>query len=133
MKHQSHLNAACRRHFHATFAVDPVTLSTCKLVRATSPNVKVQHAFVGVAGRCTGNLDDLTKDPGVEVAAICDVKRTALERVTERFPKIRKQVKLSRLAQGASKLTWILHRVNRQHLIFSSPVSPFGPIPILAA
>ncbi len=35
----------------------------------------------------------------MEVAAICDVNRTTLDRVSERFPKARKQVDLRRLVE----------------------------------
>jgi hypothetical protein len=99
MKQHSNRNSANRRQFLATAAACTATLTTSKLVRASSANDKLRLAFVGVGGRGAGNLEEMIKDPGVEVAAICDVNRTTLDRVAERFPKARKQVDLRRFVE----------------------------------
>jgi predicted dehydrogenase len=99
MKQHSNRNSANRRHFLATAAACTATLSSTKLVRASSANDKLRVAFVGVGGRGAGNLEEMIKDSGVEVAAICDVNRTTLDRVAERFPKARKQVDLRRFVE----------------------------------
>lgn len=99
MKNHSNPKSANRRQFLATAAACTATLSSSKLVRASSANDKLRLAFVGVGGRGAGNLEEMIKDPGVEVAAICDVNRTTLYRVAERFPKARKQVDLRRFVE----------------------------------
>lgn len=104
MKHQSHLNTASRRRFLTTAAACTTTLSASNLARAISPNDKLRLAFIGVGGRGAGNLEEMIKDPGVEVAAICDVNRTTLDRVSERFPKARKQVDLRRLVEDLNDI-----------------------------
>lgn len=99
MKQNSLHQLASRRRFLTTVAACTTTLSASKLARAISPNDKLRLAFIGVGGRGAGNLEEMIKDPGVEVAAICDVNRTTLDRVSERFPKARKQVDLRRLVE----------------------------------
>lgn len=89
-----------RRDFLATAAACTATLATSKLTRAVSANDKLRLAFIGVGGRGGGNLEEMVKDPGVQVAAICDVHQGTLDRVAERFPSARKYTDFRRLADA---------------------------------
>jgi len=89
-----------RRQFLATATACTATLASSRLAQACSANDKFNIAFVGVGGRGGGNLEEMVKDSGVNVAAICDVNKATLDRVSERFPKARKYVDLRRLCDG---------------------------------
>ncbi len=86
-----------RRHFLVTAAACTAACASTNLVRGAAANDKLRLAFVGVGGRGGGNLSEMVKDPGVEVAAICDINRTTLDRVAERYPSARTYIDLRRL------------------------------------
>lgn len=100
MQRNPTLSSLDRRQFLATATACTATLATDRLARACSANDKFNIAFVGVGGRGGGNLEEMIKDPGVNVAAICDVNKGTLDRVSERFPKARKYVDLRRLCDA---------------------------------
>ena len=100
MQRNPTLGSLDRRQFLATATACTATLATDRLARACSANDKFNIAFVGVGGRGGGNLEEMIKDPGVNVAAICDVNKGTLDRVSERFPKARKYVDLRRLCDA---------------------------------
>ena len=100
MQRNPTLGSLDRRQFLATATACTATLATNRLARACSANDKFNIAFVGVGGRGGGNLEEMIKDPGVNVAAICDVNKGTLDRVSERFPKARKYVDLRRLCDA---------------------------------
>ena len=62
-----------------------------------SANDKLNLAFVGVGGRGGGNLQEMVADPGVHVAAICDVNEGTLEGVAAKYPTARKYTDFRKL------------------------------------
>ena len=62
-----------------------------------SANDKLNLAFVGVGGRGGGNLQEMVADPGVHVAAICDVNEGTLEAVAAKYPTARKYTDFRKL------------------------------------
>jgi predicted dehydrogenase len=97
-----------RRDFLATAAACTATLATSKLTKAASANDRLRLAFIGVGGRGGGNLEEMVKDPGVQVAAICDVHQGTLDRVAERFPDARKYTDFRRLADALKDIDAIV-------------------------
>jgi predicted dehydrogenase len=77
-------------------------------VNAISPNDKLNLAFVGVGGRGGSNLEEMIKDGGVNVAAICDVDGNTLDRVSERFPMARKTNDLRKLLDKLSDVDGVV-------------------------
>jgi predicted dehydrogenase len=61
------------------------------ILRADSPNERVNLAFIGVGGRGGGNLRTMTSQEhvGVNVVALCDVNEQHLGRAAEMFPQAR--------------------------------------------
>ncbi len=59
------------------------------ILRAGSPNKKLNLAFIGAGGRGGSNLRSMTKDPDVNVVALCDVNRNNLAKAAEQFPNAR--------------------------------------------
>lgn len=56
------------------------------LVRAASPNGKLNHACIGVGGMGWGDLQNLAAHPRVRIAALCDVDGDALARAKSNHP-----------------------------------------------
>ncbi len=69
-----------RRDFiqQGSLAVTTSLLATRGL-HAQSPTKKVRLAFIGVGGRGAANLKEMTKDPDVQVVALCDVNGRNLD------------------------------------------------------
>jgi len=67
-------------------------LAGSRLTKAVSANDKLNIAFVGVGGRGGGNLHEMVADPGVHVAAICDVNQGTLQGVSARYPQAKTYV-----------------------------------------
>lgn len=59
------------------------------ILRAGSPNGKLNLAFIGAGGRGGSNLRTMVKDPDVNVVALCDVNRNNLAKAAEQFPNAR--------------------------------------------
>jgi hypothetical protein len=76
--------------------------------RAVAASDKVNLAFVGVGGRGKRNLIELTKDPAVQVAAICDVNPTTLAQVADQYPHARKHVDLRRLVDDLKDIDGVV-------------------------
>ena len=49
-----------------------------------APNERIVMAGVGMGGRGSGVLNEFMSDPGVQVVAVCDVKKDALEGIKNR-------------------------------------------------
>ena len=96
MRHTQHLQ---RRPFLQGLAavVGGAAVASSSSLKAKSANDRLNLAFVGVGGRGGANLEELTKDGGVNVAAICDVNGNTLAQVGERFPMATKYTDFRRL------------------------------------
>ena len=77
-------------------------LTGSRLTRAVSANDKLNIAFVGVGGRGGGNLQEMVADPGVHVAAICDVNQGTLQGVSSRYPQAKTYVDFRKLMDDLS-------------------------------
>jgi predicted dehydrogenase len=80
------------------------TLVATSSVHAASANDKLNLAFIGIGGRGGSNLEDLIKDGDVNVAAICDVNESHVDRVSQRFPSARKYADFRRLLDNLSDI-----------------------------
>ena len=84
-------NSLTRRDFvKQTAGAGALILGAPAILKAGSPNGKLNLAFIGVGGRGGSNLATMTKDPDVNVVAICDVNRNNLASAAKRFPNARK-------------------------------------------
>lgn len=83
-----------RRHFlQSSLAASSVLmLGAPSILKASSPNSKLNLAFIGVGGRGGGNLATIAGVPDVKVVALCDVNRNNLQRAAEKFPDARTYV-----------------------------------------
>ncbi len=81
-----------RRDFLQASTVAAATLATPSLLRAKSPNEKLNLAFIGVGGRGGSNLKTMTRQShvGVNVVALCDVNQQNLGIASKLFPEARK-------------------------------------------
>src|SRR5579884_784101 len=63
-------------------------------VRPASANEKLNVAFIGVTGKGTDNLNNVTKAGGdsVNVVALCDVDEGHLDEASKRFPNAKRHV-----------------------------------------
>ena len=59
------------------------------LVRAASPNGKLNHADIGVGGMGWNDFNNFLAHPKVNIAAICDVDANHLKRAAEKAPDAR--------------------------------------------
>ncbi len=55
---------------------------TASALRAAGSNDRIAVGFIGLGAMGSGNLGFAMKQPGLQVAALCDVKQDALERAT---------------------------------------------------
>src|SRR5260370_12716167 len=72
-----------RRTF--TAAASALALSAVSATRVYGANEKVRVGFIGVANRGTQVLDAFLKLDDIQVTAICDVDKTALDRTSEKL------------------------------------------------
>ena len=77
-----------RRSFIKTTAASSLTFSG--LLRADTPNKKVNHAAVGCDGQGGSDLGNIASHPMVNVAALCDVDSNKLAAAGEKYPNARK-------------------------------------------
>ena len=85
-----------RRRFLAKSTQAAATLAIANLIlrpnrssgapRRLSPNEKLNLAFIGVAGRGSDNLGELTGAEDLNVVALCDVDENNLNRIGVKFP-----------------------------------------------
>ncbi len=69
---------------------------------------KLRLAFIGVGGRGKANLSTITKDPNVEVVALCDVDRRHLDSASELFPSARKYADFRRIYEDAKDIDGVV-------------------------
>lgn len=58
-------------------------------LRAASPNGKIRHAAFGASGMSYNDIKSLSGHPNWELAAVCDVDVSKMERVKKEFPEAR--------------------------------------------
>ncbi|MBM84147.1 MAG: oxidoreductase [Planctomycetaceae bacterium] len=79
-----------RRRFLAQSSTAAASaLAFAAVVKSADANQKLNVAFIGVGGRGAGNLGTVAADKDVNVAAVCDVNRQNLARVSQRYPSAR--------------------------------------------
>ncbi len=88
MRKESGLN---RRNFLKVAGAGTAVVSTGMLSRLAvagtkSPNEKLNIAIIGTANRASENIDGVA---GENVVALCDIDKTYLDRLAQRFPKAR--------------------------------------------
>lgn len=88
-----------RRHFLQTTALATATFAMPGLLRAQSPNEKLNVAFIGVGGRGGSNLRSVTQQTlvGVNVVALCDVNQQNLAIASKLHPAARTYVDFRKL------------------------------------
>lgn len=59
------------------------------ILKAASPNERLNVAFIGVGGRGGANMRTMVADGHVNVVALCDVNARNLRRAAEHYPKAR--------------------------------------------
>lgn len=69
---------------------------------------KLRLAFIGVGGRGKANLSTITKDPNVEVVALCDVDRRHLDSASELFPSARKYKDFRKIYEDAKDIDGVV-------------------------
>ncbi|MCF0234674.1 MAG: Gfo/Idh/MocA family oxidoreductase [Thermoguttaceae bacterium] len=84
-----------RRQFIKTSALSVAALGVSQfaapgILRAQSPNSKLNIAVSGIMGRGAGNINELMADKGVELVALCDVDDNNLEAQGKNFPNAKK-------------------------------------------
>lgn len=75
-----------RRRFLTAGALATGALGFPSIVRSISPNQKIRLIVIGSGGRGGANLAEVTKDPQVEIVALCDVNKRTLEGAGKKFP-----------------------------------------------
>ncbi len=81
-----------RQFLQGSLGAGAALLTGSRLIRADSPNQKLNVAFIGVGGRGGGNLATIAGCPGVRVAALCDVNRNTLDNASKKFPEAKMAV-----------------------------------------
>jgi predicted dehydrogenase len=93
-------NRTTRRQFlEATgLTVTSGLLGFPSLLRAASPNEKLNLAIIGCGGRGAGNLGEVSSE---NIVALCDVNERQLDAAAKRFPQARKFTDFRKLYEGA--------------------------------
>ncbi len=79
-----------RRRFLLQGAATAGALAFPAISRSAAPGSKVRLVVIGCGGRGGANLGVVSQDPEVEIAALCDVNRHALEAAGKRHPQARR-------------------------------------------
>ena len=82
------LTALTRRHFLRATAASTLAapLALPAVLRAASPNAKLQHACVGVGGMGANDLQNFLQHPRTQVVALCDVDENNLKAAAAKAP-----------------------------------------------
>jgi hypothetical protein len=98
-----HLRSSTRRQFlkSAGVASASVVLGFPALVRARSPNEKLNLAIIGCGGRGAANLAEVS---GENIISLCDVNERNLEAAATRFPQARKHIDFRKLYDDAKDI-----------------------------
>jgi predicted dehydrogenase len=75
-----------RRRFLAAGALTTSSLAFPAILHSASPNQKIRLIVIGSGGRGGSNLGEVSKDPQVEIVALCDVNKRNLEAAGKRHP-----------------------------------------------
>src|SRR5688572_8727658 len=88
-----------RRRFLQSAAMGTAAIGFPSILRARSPNERLQLAFIAAGGRGGANLRTMTAQSlvDVEVVALCDVDRRNLDRAAEAHPEARKYTDFRKL------------------------------------
>ena len=74
-----------------------VALGCPAVLRSASGEKKLNLAFIGVGGRGGSNIRTITRDPNVNVVALCDVNSQSLDLQSKAFPKARRYADFRKL------------------------------------
>ncbi len=79
-----------RRRFLSQATLATGTLAFPAIVRSASPNRKIRLLVIGSGGRGGANLAEVSKDPQVEIVALCDVNKRNLEAAGAHHPEAKR-------------------------------------------
>ena len=66
-----------------------VVIAAPLLLESCAPNIKLNHACIGVGGMGWGDLQNFIKHPNVQIVAICDVDANNLKKASKLVPNAR--------------------------------------------
>ncbi|QDV24589.1 Gfo/Idh/MocA family protein [Aureliella helgolandensis] len=88
---------------------------------------RLRVAFIGVGGRGGGNLASVTKDPGVEAVAICDVDQRRLDAAQKLHPDARQYTDYRKLYEHADDIDAVVVSVpEHSHAFATMPALKLG-------
>src|SRR5215470_4729113 len=103
-----------RRHFLATSTKAASGIAMANLLlrpaiargapRRLSANDKINVAFIGITGRGSSNIEEITQSEDVNVGAICDVDQKNLESVGKKFPGAKRYQDFRKMLETESSL-----------------------------
>jgi len=98
-----HTRSHTRRQFLEATALGTtaVVLGVPTLLRAASPNDKLNIAIIGCGGRGASNLADVS---GENIVALCDVNERNLDAAAKKFPTARKYLDFRKLYDDANDI-----------------------------
>lgn len=108
-----------RRRFlqSSALAAGSVLLGAPALLRAKSPNEKLNIAIIGAGGRGASNTRDVS---GENIVALCDVSEPNLNKAAEKFPQARKYVDFRKLFDDANAIDAVVVSTAEQTHAFAT-------------
>src|SRR4051794_16292540 len=83
-----------RRQFVSAAAAGAGVMTFPAILRARSPNDKLNVAIIGCGGRGAGNMNEMRNE---NIVALCDVNENNLQRAAQSFPQAKKFVDFRKL------------------------------------
>lgn len=121
-----HTRPHTRRQFLETTALGTtsVVLGAPALLRAASPNDKLNIAIVGCGGRGASNLADVSSE---NIVALCDVNERNLDAAANKFPDARKYIDFRKLYDDAKDIdAVVVSCAEHTHALATLPALKLG-------
>ena len=107
-----------------TFATASTVFGFPALLRARSPNEKLNVAIIGCGGRGGSNLGDVS---GENIVALCDVNERNLDSAAKRFPQARKFIDFRKLYDAAREIdAVVVSCAEHTHALATLPALQLG-------
>src|SRR5262245_19649999 len=90
-----------RRFLQTTSLATGAVLSFPAILRAQSPNAKLNLAIIGCGGRGAGNLSEVSSE---NIVALCDVNERNLQAAAAKHPKARQYADFRKLYEEAGDI-----------------------------
>jgi predicted dehydrogenase len=91
------------------------------------PKSKLRLAFIGAGGRGGANLNTMSKDPDVQVIALCDVNRRTLAAAQKQYPDARTYVDFRELYRQADDIdAVVVSTAEHTHAYATMPALKMG-------